>query len=172
MVNGYDGVVERWKVRLVLRRARRLGVPRGEWDDALQEIVPHVARFRYDPGQSNGATESTALIALVDNRLKMLLRQKTREERREKRYAARRGLAADGPDPHRHDAAALRLDVHTALAGLSSHELLVCRRLSEGGRISQIARDLGASWHRVERMVVGLRGVFGAMGLDGYLGTD
>lgn len=172
MGNGYDGVVKPWKVRLVLERARRLGVPRHAWDDALQEIVPHVARFRYDPDRHNGAKEATGLIALVDKRLKMLLRQMARERRREWRYVDGRGQAAGGPDPHRHDGAALRLDIRAALAGLSSHELYICCRLSEGGRISQIARDLGASWHRVERLIVGLRGRFEAMGLDGYLGTD
>jgi DNA-binding NarL/FixJ family response regulator len=172
MGNGYDGVVERWKVRLVLRRARRLGLPRDGWDDVLQEIIPHVARFRFAPEQHNGAKESTGLTALVDKRLKMLVRQATRERRREKRYVDGRGLTADGPDTRRHDAAALRLDVRTALADLSSHELFICRRLSEGRRISQIARELGASWHRVERMVEGLRRRFEAMGLNGYLGTD
>jgi hypothetical protein len=74
----YNGQVEPWKVDLIISRAKRMGFRCDEIEDAQQTIIFDVMCFRFNTTKSNGATETTALIALIDNRLKSLLRSKTR----------------------------------------------------------------------------------------------
>ncbi len=65
----YRRLVEQWKVELNERRARKKGFRPDEVDDVLQDVLPVVVAFRFEPERSNGATETTALVAVIDKRL-------------------------------------------------------------------------------------------------------
>ncbi len=72
--NNYASVIEKWKVDLIVSRARRLGFRRQDLDDAQQQIVVELLSFEFDPTRSNGATEETAVTALIDHQLLSLRR--------------------------------------------------------------------------------------------------
>ncbi|MFW6042007.1 MAG: hypothetical protein ACOC8M_03310, partial [Guyparkeria sp.] len=74
----YDGVIEQWKVDLITHRAKLQGFRPHELPDALQEAVLVVLEFEYDPNHANGATERTALVPIIDNRLRKMKRSATR----------------------------------------------------------------------------------------------
>ncbi len=57
----YGGMVEDWKVELIVGRARRMGFREDELGDVQQEVIPDVAAFRYDPSRAEGALEKAAL---------------------------------------------------------------------------------------------------------------
>jgi len=48
----YDGLIEQWKVDLIITRAKLMQIPRHDLPDVLQEIVPDLIEFRYDPNNS------------------------------------------------------------------------------------------------------------------------
>lgn len=64
--NSYDGVLDDWKLKLITRRARRMGFRDFELDDAQQQTVLALLHFRFDPARANGACESTAVTAVID----------------------------------------------------------------------------------------------------------
>lgn len=159
IVNRYDGLLESWKVRLIVSRAKRLGFRRHDLEDVQQELALDVIAFRYDP--SKGAAEPTALTSMIDNRLKAI-------RRRSWRYAMRVTSAGDGPQLEVllvDGQADLRLDVLTVMATLSATELAICLRLIQGQSVRQIARHLKRGWHWVDRIIKGIRGRFELMGL-------
>ncbi len=47
----YDGIIDQWKVDLIIHRAKLLGFRQHEIPDALQEIVLVVIKFEYDPNK-------------------------------------------------------------------------------------------------------------------------
>ena len=62
--NRYDGLLEPWKVQLIISRATRLGFRRHDLEDVQQDVALAIIDFRFDPGQN--VAESTVLTALVD----------------------------------------------------------------------------------------------------------
>jgi len=70
----YDGLIEQWKVGLVVARAKRMGFRRHEVPDVLQTIVPELLEFEYDPNHANGAHERSALVPIIDNHLRKMIR--------------------------------------------------------------------------------------------------
>ncbi len=157
----YDGMVEDWKVELVVSRARRMGFREDELEDVQQEVVLDVARFRYNASRSNGATEKTALTALIDNRLNTLMRTERRYQSHVEQCASER---RESYDPH--PQADRIIDTASAVASLLPAERRVCQLLSEGASRHAIARTLGCGWHTVNGMVREIREKFKALGLD------
>ena len=76
--NSYDGVLEPWKLELINRRTRQRGLRDDDFLDMQQLLVLEVLKFEFDPDKSNGATETTALTALIDRRLAMMRRGEQR----------------------------------------------------------------------------------------------
>ena len=159
----YDGVLEQWKVDLVIHRAKLLGFRPHELPDALQEAVIVVLDFQYDPNHANGAAERTALITVIDNRLRKMKRSATRYRAHVERF----GLNAT--EFSRDEVDFCAMDVASAVADLTEREQSVCRGLSEGFSKAQIARKLGCGWHTVERVIRRLRDRFEELGLDGWM---
>ncbi len=164
MMLNYDGLVEPWKVELIISRAKCMGFRRDEIDDVQQELILDVMNFRYDVAKSNGATETTALIALIDNRLKKLVRAQSR-------YRARidqlREEAEHSYEPMTADERAI--DMRDAIAALPPRERDVCRALADGCSRHEIARQLGCGWHTVDRLIRRIRDHFQKIGLDGWV---
>jgi len=170
--NNYDGLLEQWKVQLMIRRARRLGFRPDEIDDALQELVLDVLAFRFEPGKSNGATEATALTAVIDKRLRTI----RRAWRRYQKYVAalRRERGVDEgrdlwPEPAEDATAILILDVREAIAMLSAKERRLCRALLAGQTLADVARRTGCDWHVPARVLAHVRRQFQALGLEGWV---
>ena len=160
--NRYDGLLEPWKVQLIISRAKRLGFRRHDLEDVQQEVMLEVIAFRFDPAR--GTAESTPLTTLIDHRLKALRRKAAR-------YAARITNAGDTVTLEEaclvyDDSTAIRLDVMAAMTRLTDEELAVCLRLIQGQSVRQIARQLKRGWHSVNRIIQGIQDRFGTMGLE------
>jgi DNA-directed RNA polymerase specialized sigma24 family protein len=160
--NKYEGLLAPWKVRLIISRAKRLGFRRHDLEDVQQEVVLEVVAFRFDPAK--GASESTPLTKLIDNRLKAIRRKAAR-------YAARitsvgDAMAMEEASLFCEETVPLRLDVMTALASMTGDEIAVCIHLIHGLSVRQIARELGRGWHSVNRIIIGIRERFRTMGLE------
>lgn len=174
LVCDYGPEVERWKVRLIVDRARRFGFAADELADVQQEVILDVMAFRFDQTRSNGATEATALRAVIDRRLKAIRRAKARYERRVEHLKS--ALGASEGEPHQgqpvsrpRDSASLAVDVRDALAMLSPEDRSLCLGLAEGKTIRQIAAERRCSWSKVQRQVERIRRRFQALGLDGWV---
>lgn len=170
--NEYDGLLEEWKVRLMVSRARRLGFRPDEIDDAMQDTVLDVLAFRFDPAKANGASEATALTAVIDNRLRMVRRAWRRYQKHVEALRVELGVdeARDRwPEPVEDETALLVLDVREALALLSPKERRLCRALLAGQTRADVARHAGRDWHAAARALVHVRRRFQALGLEGWV---
>ena len=171
--NDYGDLIEKWKVRLIVSRARHYGFPKHQWEDVQQDLILDVMAFEFDPAKSNGASETTALIALIDKKLIDRLRAATRERKHLERRNAALGITEstteDSPALSQRDDIPLRADVHQAMGLLTARQRAICAALAEGRSVSEIARRLGCGWHTVERAIVAIRRAFKEVGLDGWV---
>ena len=157
----YGELVEPWKLNLIISRAKRLGLRGEDIQDIQQELVLDVMQFRYDRAKSNGATEATALTALIDNYLKKLLRSDARYRGHLDQFSRQEKRSYD-PVPDEQQA----IDVQDAIGALSEQERMVCHALDQGQSKSQIARTLGCGWHTVDRLIHRIRRHLEKFGLD------
>ena len=160
--NNYEGFIEQWKADLIVARARRMGFRPDEISDVQQQIIFDVAAFCFDATKSK-ACEATALVGLIDNKLKQMCRTM-------KRYRLRLDRLREEPipNPDFEDTQKL-LDIRDAVAALSERERVVCKALSEGCSKREIAKTLHCGWHTVDRLMLRIREHFEEIGLDGYL---
>ena len=159
----YSPLVPQWKVDLIRARAVHLGFRAAELPDLLQELVPVVAAFRFDPTRANGANEKTALRAIVDNQLKAVCRAHSRYRAQLARLAAEPRPEADDLTPVWRTA-----DVRAVVALLPAREQRVCQALAGGANCHGVARLLGCGWHCAQRLIAGIRAHFIVHGLDQY----
>jgi len=176
MRNDYGSLVETWKVDLIVNRAKRKGFRRDEIEDVQQEIIQAVLAFKYDPSRANGATETTALTALVDRQLAFIRRGEARRRRHERRYRELSGATTDRPvepseDDHQ-NRIALKIDVQQMVASLSPVEQAVCAGLCQDETRRGIAKRLGIPRYGLDRLIAGIREHFVDAGLDGYRGAE
>ncbi len=174
MGNEYGELVERWKVDVILDMARKKGFRPDELDDVQQEIVPAVLALRFDSRKSNGATERTAVTALVNRRLTFIQRGRARQLKNHERYMESVGLNGDKPfeeiaEDVRPDAVAMAFDVREAVARLPAQEQALCAALSRGDNRLEIARAMGLKRCAVECMIRRIREQFQAGGLDAWV---
>jgi len=157
-----ETAIEPWKLALIRRRALRRGFRGADLDDAQQEIAIELLGLTFDV--DNGASERTVVTAVIDRRLAMLRRRDRRYRRRFEQPAETDEEPVSGEPPPA-ECAALALDVHTAVAGLSAEDRELCRRLGAGQSIAHIAQQTGRGWHAVRRRVARLRERFVELGL-------
>jgi RNA polymerase sigma factor (sigma-70 family) len=160
----YDGLVEPWKVDLIIARAKRMGFRCEEIEDVQQELILDVMSFRYETAKSNGASETTALIALIDNRLKKLVRAQVRYRAHVDQF---REEAERSYEPVTCDRRAIH--VNSVVAALAQRERAVCRALGFGLTSNEIAKSLGCGWYTVDRIVARIRQRFEECGLDAWM---
>ena len=159
----YDGIIEKWKVNLIIHRAKRCGFRPHEIPDALQEVVLVVLDFVYDPDHANGATERTALTTIIDHRLRKMKRTATRYHMHVERFGGQANeFSSEGVDPR-------AVDVADAIADLPPREQQVCHGLADGLSVAQMARQMGCGWHTVDRIIRRLRQRFTRLGLEGWV---
>jgi hypothetical protein len=134
--NHYADEIERWKVNLVVSRARRMGFRDHDLDDVQQQIVPQVKAFVFDADRSNDATEATVLVALIDRQLLLIRRKAIRYQKHLDRIRAMRSIEGESSQAacqscHREDNTLLLLDVRESVAKLPSREQLICHALTD-----------------------------------------
>ena len=156
----YDGVLEKWKVRLALQRAKRMGFRDDELDDVMQELATTLMGVPYDESNENGASERTVLTSVIDRQLCNLRRADARRENLEEQVSLSGDETYDDEDVKR------RLDVDAVVGMLDERQRRVCTLLSEGQPKSAIARELGCSWHAVDRIVRDIREQFEEHGFE------
>ena len=165
--NDYGVVIEKWKVDLIVSRARRFGFRRQDLEDAQQQIVWVLLGFEFDPARSNGATEETVVTALIDNQLLTLRRTRQRYQRHvsgnDGDLSDDNALATECLAAKQFTAAS---DVATVMAHLSPAARQVCSSLANGFSLNEISQQQGVGWHTVERQIRGIRHRFEELGID------
>jgi len=168
--NNYGTLIETWKVNLILARAKRMGFRRHDLEDAQQRIVLAMLRFEFDETRSNGATEVTALVAVIDHQLITMKRAKDRYAQRVgQRDEVFGGDDVSPPTPCDGVNTAQAMDIRQAVADLPPLAQQICQALSEGLSTHEIACRHGIGWHTVRRQVRGIRRYFEHLGLDAWL---
>jgi len=175
--NSYVGIVEQEVPRLVVSRARRMHIDRDEIDDLLQQIVPKLAKFEYDPSRSRGASRTTAMTAVIDRQIKAYLRAKNRYQKCIERVKVMSGDSASGRPGRPHhitqlDLVDLRLDLATAMATLSARDRMICHGMGDRLPVTVIAEQVGCGRDTVSRAIVRIREVFTAAGLLAWIDPD
>ncbi len=155
----YDGVLERWKVDLIIHRAKLNGFKPHEIPDALQQAALVVMDFSYDPDHAKGARERTVLTVVVDR----CLRKMKRSELRYQAYLE--DLYEDATEATANDDHVLAAQFVDAIAKLTADEQIVFYGLLAELPTCQIARQLGCGWHTVKNMISNLRSKLADMGL-------
>ena len=166
--NPYAGCINDWKIDLIHHRARLQGFRPHEFPDVEQDLASEIVSFRFDPNR--GCSEKTALTALIDRRLTMLIRARARRHKRQaKHYAQHEHIEAtcDMQDAHRLDDIAM--DVHEAVAALDTRAQVVCVELASGTSRLAIARRLAVSRYELDRTIDAIRAHFAARGLQAWL---
>jgi RNA polymerase sigma factor (sigma-70 family) len=135
-----------------------------EIEDVQQELILDVMSFRYETAKSNGATETTALIALIDNRLKKMVRAQARYRAHVDQF---RQEAERSYEPLADDQRAI--DVRDVVETLPPREKKVSCLLGRGYSKHEIARMLGCGWHTVDRIVGRIRERFEECGPDVWM---
>ena len=160
----YDGLIEDWKIELIVQRAKRWGFKEHEIPDVLQDVVLELLEFEGDPDKAQGAQERTLLHGFVDNCLKP-------RRRAASRYEAKLARLSRFSQPDSYSSTApLAIDIAATTTPLTPEEQRVCRLLATGHTRNAIARQLGCGWHTIDRMIEQLRERFEELELDGWVG--
>jgi len=163
--------IEQWKLDLAMSRIRFFHFPKDEWEDLLHDLVVDILLFEFDPLRSNGAKESTVIFAMVDKRLKMMMRTRNRSRQRMRQYQAEQTAgASEDAFLAFEDITPLSMDVRAAMGTLSPCQQDIIHRLAKGQSVTHIARHLHCGWHTLERTLAGIRRRFDAMGLRAWMG--
>ena len=165
--NDYATVIEKWKVDLIVARAKRLGFRRQDLEDAQQSIVLALLAFQFDPSKANGATESTAVTSVIDHQLFNLQRRRNRYAQRvtecDKDFGDDSAVASTWSDGLR---IAVRSDLDTATSRLTPIARQICELLADGLSLNEIATSLGMGWHTAHRHLQNIRQCFEQLGID------
>lgn len=155
------------KLELIRSRAVRLGIRRHDLEDAIQDVILDLLEFNPDPDKTNGASESTVLVAVIDRRLMEWLRSRKRYKGMIERCGAmlpsEEELLADSGI----EGSDTLMDVTTLVSGLPEFEQRVARMLTEGHTATSIARELGVDRRVTNAAVEGIRTRFEEAGLGG-----
>jgi DNA-directed RNA polymerase specialized sigma24 family protein len=163
--NKYGSLLAPQQIRLINSRARRLGLPRHEWEDTQQEVAVYLM---------DNSSGDVPLTTITDGQLKMMLRAKARRRVREGVYRQRSCATAVSGDAEtalavEDKGAVLALDVRDALECLSADERAVCLALGRGDSVSEIARRLGCGRKAVRLTVAKIQHRLRALGLHQWL---
>jgi len=155
--NDYGTIVEKWKVQLIIARARKMGFRHDELEDLQQELVLHVMKFRFDPDDSRGATESTALTAMIDNQLRAIRRSRRRYQLQIEKLKARLESDQRRNRQSQNESGLLILDVRSVMGTLTKHQRQLCGLLAAGASLRDIATNLKCGRERAGQMKTKLK---------------
>lgn len=148
--NNYEGVLEKWKVGLMIRRAVRLGFNNDALDDVLQDLAIQIMGYTFDPSRTRLSKESDLAI-FIDHFLKNRLRSEKRRRSREENEAQER----DRNKVDYQTEINMQQDAEYAIFAerLSDFHREVFKYLREGKSEKFIARKLNVRWHTVQNVV-------------------
>jgi DNA-binding NarL/FixJ family response regulator len=161
-------MIERWKMNLVRARAYQKSFRGSDLEDVQQEILIEILAFQFCADRSQGATEATALVALIDRRLCMARRREQRQQRRLEQAYFRQRTEDPVEMPPAKDLDRV-FDLQKVVSSLNPTEQELCRSLAAGESIDAIASRLNCGWHTVKRQVERIKQIFVAAGIDGYV---
>ena len=159
MKNKYGTAVAVWKVDLIEKRARAKGFRGDEIQEAQQELILAVMDFKYDPNNSNGATERTVLKTLIDNRLNSMLRRRSCRQKHLDNYK-RRCESDERLDLSQVDHEAqteLNEAVQVTVAQLPEQQRKICALLAAGVPPYLVAKQLKCSRYELDNLMAVLR---------------
>lgn len=160
-INGYGDLLEPWKAELIVARARRKGFSGDRVMDAQQEVILDVLAFEYDPDNEAGATEETALTALIDRKLCFVLRGEIRARKREELVIerSRSGHYHNGEElpVSLADNCLSRLAVSDLMSSFDEMKQELCNLLVANCSRGEIAEQLGVSERTVRNMIASIR---------------
>lgn len=172
LLNWYKGAFEAWKARLAISRIKAMGFPKRDWADLMQDLAVVILKFNYDPDHANGATEQTALYAVINRHLLYRMRRRYRDRQGFEQYLRSLGIHEDGsfvgPEPCAKVDYALGMDIERALLGLSKFDRAVAHGLAEGMSKVALAQKLGCEWNTIHKAVGRIQQAF----LDAGLGEE
>jgi len=127
-----------------------------------------VMRFQYDPGHQSGATEQTALIAMIDKKLCFILRQQIRARKRRERMAqsfhTHNFHGDEAMQPGMENLCCLACCVREMISRLPEDLRQVAVLLSRGFTKTEIAEKLGVTARTIRSMTKRIRVRFEAAG--------
>ena len=155
------------KLDLIRSRAVRFGIKRHDLEDAVQDVIIDLLEFTPDPDKTNGATESTVLIAVIDRRLMEWLRTQKRYQGMLERCGAMLPSGDELAYDSSVEASDTMMDVASLLAELPEFEQQVGQLLTEGHNATSIARKLRVKRPAVCEAMNVIRERFTSAGLGG-----
>lgn len=155
------------KLHLIRSRAVRFGIKRHDLEDAVQDVIIDLLEFTPDPDKTNGATESTVLIAVIDRRLMEWLRTQKRYQDMLGRCGTMLPSGDELACESRVAASDAAIDVASLLAELPEFKRQVGQMLSEGRSAYSIAEELGVGRRAVNSAIAVIRERFTSAGLGG-----
>lgn len=155
------------KQELIRSRAVRFGIRRHDLEDAIQDVILDLLEFTPDPDKTNGASESTILIAVIDRRLMEWLRTRSRYQDMVERCGAMLPSEEELLTNSCIDESDSAMDVANVLAILSEFEQRVAQMLAEGHSPYAIADELGVGRRAVNAAVEVIREHLSEAGLSG-----
>jgi len=177
-MESYGNVFDPWEISLckslVLQFQHRYAWLKLDFDDLFQQCLIHWyhARTTYTPEKA--ASPRTYMGQVIKNQLNDILREEMADRRRLAHIAQsleemppEESTEAVGFWPE--DTVSLHIDVQRAVGELAPFQQQVCRLLSQGYSIRDIARTLKRSKSTIHREVVEIRRLFSDRGLDRYL---
>ena len=155
------------KLDLIRSRAVRFGIKRHDLEDAVQDVIIDLLEFTPDPDKTNGATESTVLIAVIDRRLMEWLRTQKRYQGMLERCGAMLPTGDELAYDSSVEASDTMMDVASLLAELPEFEQQIGQLLADGHNATSIARKLRVKRPAVCEAMNVIRERFANAGLGG-----
>ena len=170
LISLYEGVIETWKAQLALYRIQAMRFPKHDWPDLMQELAILIMGFNYDPANSKGASERTALFAVINRHLFYLKRGRRRAKESFARYLGLLGVRDDGtfvgPGQYTEPESFLSMDVQETIQGLSEFDQQVAKGLANGLSRHEIAKKLDCDWKSVNKAIPRIKIHFEEHGFD------
>lgn len=163
--NGYEGLMEGWKLAMIRAEIASMRFPAHERDDAMQEAVLAVLDFTYQPEKANGTSEEATFHAVIRQRLSHFRRKALRATGRERRYLQIVGNVEEQCVPDTTEAVALSEDVSAVLRKLSPKQRAAVEAVARGGTLDEIAEKLGTSRYHIQMALFVARQHFEAHGM-------
>lgn len=149
----------------IASRARRMGFRGHDIEDVQQQILMVLMDFEFDPEKSNGASNRTAITAVIDLQLRCIRRSRLRYT---DRITGSENIPSEvidtsfGTNAARH--VSMSEDLAIARSHLSPMAQQICDALADGQSINEIAKSMGMSWHTVHKHVDAIRECFASHG--------
>jgi RNA polymerase sigma factor (sigma-70 family) len=167
IVSNYKGLIDEWKVALILSIAEKRGISEDQWEDVVQELVLVVKNFKYNPNLA--ASEVTMLASIIEHRIVDMVREKRRNQEKIDKFQELREANIESIDSDKFTTD-LPMDVLAVIEQLTPKEKKVCILLMEGKPIPFIAKQLHDTWYSVKQIIRHIRHEFAIHNLGQYLG--